>query len=145
MEKLNMEDSSHEQVVDQPTTDSKINRRDMAKLLGAVAALSASLGATFTTSAATVPAESQLKLKFLKQAPNGDPTKAELLFTIDVSPPDVSKIAAADSPVELRVVSIATEKQGGNVMGRAASGQEVTIASQTIPQAAWRTIKFKAN
>lgn len=135
-----MEDHSHERAVDQPTTESKINRRDMAKLLGAVTALSASLGVTFVASAATVPDGGRLKLKFLKQAPNGDPAKAELLCTIDISPEDQSKILAADSSVELRVVHEMMKSAIGNI--RAREKAEEVISSQTISKAVWHTIKM---
>lgn len=129
-----MEDSSHEQVVDQPTTESKISRRDMAKLLGAVTALSASLGVTFVTSAVTAAPGAQLKLKFLKQSPNG----AELLCTIDVSPEDQRKLASTEGPVELRVV---VEYIKINIANARAAAREVTVSSQTIPKAAWLKIK----
>jgi hypothetical protein len=139
-----MEDSSHEHLVDQPTSESRMNRRDMAKLLGAVTALSASLGVTFVTSAATVAEGAQLKLKFLKQAPNGDPAKAELLCTIDVSPEDQRKIVAADAPVELRVVHAMHKSIIGNIRARE-NPQEVTLSSQTISRTSWSTMKDKAN
>jgi hypothetical protein len=130
-----MEDSSHEQAVDQPTTKSKISRRDMAKLLGTVTALSASLGVTFVTSAATAAPGAQLKLKFLKQSPNG----AELLCTIDVSPEDQRKLASTEGPVELRFVQDYHKLNSANVR---AAAQEVTLSSQTISRAAWLKIKF---
>ena len=139
-----MEDSSHEHLVDQPTTESRMNRRDMAKLLGAVTALSASLGVTFVTSAATVAEGAQLKLKFLKVAPNGDPAKAELLCTIDVSPEDQRKIVAADAPVELRVVHEMSKSIISNIRARE-KPQEVTLSSQTISKASWATVKQNAN
>jgi hypothetical protein len=144
MEKPNMHDSSHEHVVDPPTKSLPINRREMAKLLGAITALSASLGVTFVTSAATVPEGAQLKLKFFKQAPNGDPAKAELLCTIEVSPEDRSKLVAANAPVELRVVHEMSKNIIGNVRARE-TPQEVTISSQTISTAAWTMVKIKAN
>jgi hypothetical protein len=112
----------------------------MAKLLGAITALSASLGVTFVASAATVADGARLKLKFLKQAPNGDPARAELLCTIDVSPADQSKILAADSAVELRVVHEMMKSTIGNIRAREAP-QEVTISSQTISKATWNTLK----
>lgn len=136
-----MQDSSHEHVIDPPTTDVQINRRDMAKLLGAITALGASLGVTFVTSAATVAEGAQLKLKFLKQAPDRDPAKAELLCTIDVSPEDRNKILSANAPVELRVVHEMSKQTISNVRAREGS-QEVTISSQTISTAAWKTIKI---
>jgi hypothetical protein len=144
MEKPVMQDPSHEHEVDSPTTASQINRRDMAKLLGAITALSASLGVTFVTSATTVAEGGQLKLKFLKQAPNGDPAKAELLCTIDVSPEDRSKILAANAPIELRVVHEMTKSSIQNIRARERP-QEVTISSQTISTAAWSIVKLPAN
>ena len=135
-----MQDSSHEHVSDPPTTGLRTNRRDMAKLLGAITALGASLGVTFITSAATVAEGAQLKLKFFKQAPNGDTAKAELLCTIDVSPEDRNKILAANAPVELRVVH-EMSKIVGNIRARERP-QEVTISSQTISTAAWSTVKI---
>ena len=135
---------SDEHVVDPPTTALQINRRNMAKLLGAITALSASLGVTFVTSAATVAEGGQLKLKFLKQAPNGDPAKAELLCTIDVSPEDRSKILAANAPIELRVVHEMAKSSIGNIRGRERP-QEVTVSSQTISTAACTTVKLPSN
>jgi hypothetical protein len=133
-----MEDSSHKQVVDQPTTESKINRRDMAKLLGAVTALSASLGVTFVTSAATVSNASNLSMKFYRQAPNGDPAKAQLLCTLDVSPEDQRKIVSAGGPVEMRLVQVYLKLNDPKAR---AVPQEVTVSSQTIPNAALIEIK----
>jgi hypothetical protein len=132
-----MEDSSHEQVVDQPTTESKISRRDMAKLLGTVTALSASLGVTFVTSAVTAAPGAQLKLKFFKQSPNGDPARSQLLCTIDVSPADQRTLASTEGPVELRFVQ---EYIKIDIANRPAA-REVTVSSQTIPKAAWLKIK----
>jgi hypothetical protein len=140
MEKPNMQDSSHEHVND-PTAGLRTSRRDMAKLLGAITALGASLGVTFVTSAATVADGAQLKLKFLKQAPNGDPAKAELLCTIDISPEDRNKIVAANAPVELRVMYEMNKITTSDLRGRERP-QEVTISSQTISTAAWKTVKI---
>lgn len=137
-----MEDSTNEPVVEQPTAESRLNRRDMAKLLGVITALSASLGVTFIASAATAAEGAQLQLKFLKAAPNGDPAKAELLCTIDISPEDQSKILAADASVELRVVHRMEKSIIGNIRARG-QGEEVTISSQTIAKAVWHTIKIK--
>jgi hypothetical protein len=130
-----MEDSSHEQVVDQP--GSKINRRDMAKLLGAVTALSASLGVTFVTSAATVSSAGNLSVKFYRPAPNGDPAKAQLLCTLDVSPEDQRKIVSG-GPVEMRLVQVYLKLNDPKAR---AVPQEVTVSSQTIPNAALIEIK----
>ncbi len=116
----------------------------MAKLLGAITALSAGLGVSFVASAATVAEGAQLKLKFLKQAPNGDPAKAELLCTIDISPEDQRKIVAADAPVELRVVHEMMKGSISNIRAREKS-QEVILSSQTISKATWSTIKQQAN
>ena len=139
-----MEDTSHGQFVEQPTPESRMNRRDLAKLLGAVTALSASLGVTFVASAATVAEGAQLRLKFLKQAPNGDPAKAQLLCTIEVSPEDERKILAADGPVELRVVHDMAKSSIRNLSAREKPA-EVTISSQTISKAAWSMSKIKAD
>lgn len=138
-----MEDTAHDQNPDQPTpaddlpaTESKINRREMAKLLGAVTALSASLGVTLTS--AQVRDGAQLQLQFLKIPADGNKAKAELLCTIAVSPDDQRKIASAGAPVELRVVGVAVQKDNGSRQ----AAQNVTVSSQTIPQAAWQTIKM---
>jgi hypothetical protein len=115
----------------------------MAKLLGAITALGASLGVTFITSAATVADGAQLKLKFLKQAPDRDPAKAELICTIDVSPEDRNKILAANAPVELRV-TYEMNKTINDLRARERP-KEVTISSQTIATAAWENIKQNLN
>jgi hypothetical protein len=127
-----MEDSTHEQVVDQPTTESKISRRDMAKLLGTVTALSASLGVSFVTSAATVPEGGQLKLKFLKQG--------QLLCTIDISPEDQRKLASTEGPVELRMVQLVVKIE--NPPKGRGTPQEVTVSSWTISKTVWHTLKL---
>jgi hypothetical protein len=129
-----MEDSSHELVVDQP--GSKINRRDMAKLLGVVTALSASLGVTFVTSAATVAEGAQLYMKFFRPAANGDPARAQLLCTLNVSPEDQRKIVSAGGPVEMRLVQRYMKFPNGRAVP-----QEVTVSSQTIPNAALILVK----
>jgi hypothetical protein len=126
-----MEDSSHKQVVDQPSTESKISRRDMAKLLGTVTALSASLGVSFVTSAATVPEGGQLKLKFLKQG--------QLLCTIDVSPEDQRKLASTEGPVELRMVQLILKLSDPKARP---VPQEVTVSSWTISKTVWHTLKL---
>lgn len=132
-----MEDSSHEQIVDQPTTESKMNRRDMAKLLGAVTALSASLGATFVASAQVLDG-AQLQLQFRKLPPNGDTAKGELVCTINVSPADQQKLAATEAPVELRIVRSLAKTQR-----RVGAGQvtEIVVSSHTMHKDQWQTIK----
>jgi|SRR5713226_3779566 len=133
-----MEDGFHKQVVDQPATESKISRRDMAKLLGAVTALSASLGVSFVTSAATVAETAHLYFKFFRPATNGDPAKAQLLCSIEVSPEDQRKIVSAGGPVELRFVQQYLKLNNPNAR---AVPQEVTVSSQTIPNAAMFIMK----
>ncbi|HEX3129503.1 MAG TPA: hypothetical protein VH394_19355 [Thermoanaerobaculia bacterium] len=138
-----MEDSSREHLDDQAMTESRMDRREIAKLLGVITALGASLGVTLITSAATSAEGAQLKLKFFKQAPDGDPAKAELLCTIDISPEDERKIVTAGGPVELRVIHDIAMNSIGNMRAREIAPQEVTISSQTIPVAAWKIHKIK--
>jgi hypothetical protein len=140
-----MEDSSREHLINQTMTESRMNRREIAKLLGVVTALSTSLGVTHITSAATDAEGTRLKLRFLKQAPDGDPSKAELLCTIDVSPEDERKIVAAGGPVELRVIHDIAMNSIGHLRSRGIANQEVTISSQTIPVAVWQTIKMNSS
>jgi len=74
-------------------------------------------------------------------APNGDPAKAELLCTIDISPADQAKILAANSAVELRVMNEMHKSIIGNIRARE-TPQEVTLSSQTISKATWVTVKM---
>jgi hypothetical protein len=141
-----MKDSTEEQFKNPPAAPSKINRRDMTKLLGLVTALSASLGVTFTASASSPAAGAQLKLKFFQQTPGGDPAKARLLCTIDLSPEDQQKLAASEGPLELRMVALSTFKDRDLAAGRAAAtSPEVTISSTTIAKANWSMIKEQIN
>jgi len=141
-----MKDSTEKQDKDSLTANSNLNRRDMTKLLGLVTALSASLGVTFTASA-NAPAEgAQLKLKFFQQTPGGDPAKASLLCTIDLSPEDQQKLVASEGPLELRMVALTTFKDRERPAGRAvATGPEVTISSTTIAKTNWSIIKQQMN
>src|SRR4030095_1928766 len=109
------------------------------KLLGAVTALSASLGATFITSATTLADGATLQLQFLKSAPNADPTKAQLLCKIDVSPGDQRTLAATEGPVELRIVTSLAKQQRSVGAGQVT---EIVVFSRVIEKVQWNTIKI---
>ena len=88
-----------------------ISRREVAKLLGAAAALASTLGVVFEVADAQAFDADQVKINLYLLPPDGNEKRRELLGTINLSPESKRKLlAAALQTLQTEIVGVKAGK-----------------------------------
>jgi hypothetical protein len=113
--------------------NTRVSRRDVVKLAGAVASLGAGLGVVLESADANAAVSwGQLQLKFFKLGEGGDENRAEMLVVLKLTPEDESRLLSVPQGRLQLKISMAQGKVETSTAAAAEAQQHTILVKQVI-------------